>query len=220
MKSCDRIEKLIILSDLNDLNQKERNEIANHIAKCENCSQKVKELDRYHMLIQSLQDSKPELHNASELTESIIGAINELKESHTDAQRKDRLKIQPFHLRIAASFLILIMAGYFTQQSMYVSQMETSLRLTYTSKNANKPLMNSYNECLNYSENFIKDQVFTDIHFTDLLLKLSRKYPLKSYRNYASAICLKSNAEFNNADLEMKKRMVIEMLNSNLNQNH
>lgn len=220
MNSCDKIEKSITLSDLDDLSIKERDEIAKHIEKCEKCSRKVKEMNEYYRLIQPLRDAKPELNNAAELTDSIISAVSGLKESYSVEPKRDRFKIQPFYFRVAASILLLIMAGFYIQQSLYVNRMESSLRLTYASKNANRTLVNSYNECLNFSEDFIKEELTADTHYFNLLLKLSEKYPLKSYRNFASAVCLKSNAEFNSADLEMKKRMVIEILNSNLNQNH
>ncbi len=220
MKSCNRIEKLITLSDLDDISIKERDEIVKHIEKCEKCSQKVKEMNEYYRLIQTLQDSKPEQSNAAELADSIISAVNGLKESYPVEQKKIGFKIHPFYYKIAASILLFVMTGFYVQQSVYVNQMESSLRLTYASKKVNKPLMNSYNECTKFSEDFIIDELIADNHYFNLLLKLSQKYPLKSYRNFASDVCLKSNNEFNSADLEMKKRMVIEMLNSNLNQNH
>jgi len=220
MKSCDRIEKLITLSDPDDLSIWERDEIAKHIEKCEKCSQKAKEMNEYYRLIQPLQDSEPVLNNAAELTDSIISAVSGLKENTTVEGSRYRFKIQPFYFRVAASILLFAMVGFYVQQSVYVNQMESSLRLTYAIKNANKPMMNGYNECVEFSEDFIKDELIADTRYLNLLLKLSEKYPLKSYKNFASAVCLKSNAEFNNADLEMKKRMVIEILNSNLNQNH
>jgi hypothetical protein len=220
MKSCDRIEKRITLSDLDDRSIKERDEIAKHIEKCAKCSQKVKEMNKYYRLIQSLRDTKPELINAAELTDSIFSAVSELKESYSAQPERNQFKIQPFYYKIAAIILLFVMTGFYLQQSLYVNQMESSLRLTYASKKANKPLMNSYNECLKFSEDFIKNEMINDTHYLNLLLKFSQKYPLKSYRNFASEVCLKSNTEFNSADLEMKKRMVIEMLNSNLNQNH
>lgn len=220
MKTCDKIEKLITLSDLDDLSINKRDAIAKHIEKCEKCSRKVNEMNEYYRLIQSLQDSKPEMKNAAELTDSIINAISGLTRNNVAEQSGYRYKIQPHYFRIAASILLIIMAGFYAQQSASVVQMETSLRITYNSKNANKILVNSYNDCLRFSEDFIKDELITNTHYSNLLLKLSEKYPLKSYRNFASAICLRSNAEFNNANLEMKKRIVIEILNSNLNQNH
>ncbi len=220
MKSCDKIEKLITLSDLDGLSISERDDIAKHIEKCERCSQMVKEMTEYYRLIQPLQDSTPELKNPTELTNSIISAVTELKENNPPQQSMARFRIQPFYFRIAAGILLLIMAGFYVQQRLYVYQMESSLKLTFTSKSANKPMVNSYNECRKFSEDFIKDQLVADTHFQKLLMKFSTKYPLKSYRNIASAVCLRSNSEFNNADLEMKKRIVIEILNSNLNQNH
>lgn len=220
MKSCDRIEKLIILSNLDDLSIKERDEIAQHIAVCENCKEKVKEMEGYINLIQTLKTNQPRLDNPSALTDSIMNSIEGLNANSTVMIKNNPFKIQPFYFRIAASILLFIMAGFYVQQNVYVSQMELSLKLTYENKNANKPLLNSYNECLNFSEDFIKEQLVSDSRYHDLLTKLSQKYPFRGYKSVASEVCLRSNSEFNNADLEMKKKMVIEILNSTINQNH
>ncbi len=220
MKSCDRIEKLITLSNLDDLSIKERDEIAQHTAVCENCKEKVKEMEGYSNLIKSLQENQPRLDNPSALTDSIMNSIKGFNANSTVLIKSNRFKIQHFYIRVAASILLFIMAGFYVQQNLYVSQMELSLKLTYENKNANKPLLNSYNECLNFSEDFIKEQLVSDSRYLDLLTKLSQKYPLRGYKSFASTVCLKSNSEFNNADLEMKKKMVVEILNSTINQNH
>lgn len=220
MKSCDRIEKLITLSDLDALSTKERDEIAQHTASCEKCCEKVKMMEGYINLIQSMRENQPRLDNPSALADSIIDSIGDLNANSTAEIKSNRFKLQPFYFRVAASILLFIMAGFYVQQSLYVSQMESLLRLTYESKNANKPLLNSYNECLSFSEDFIKEQLVADSRYLDLLVKLSQKYPLRGYRNFASTVCLRFNSEFNNADIEMKKRMVIEILNSTINQNH
>lgn len=220
MKSCDKIETLITLSDLDDLSIKERDEIAQHTVVCEKCKKKVKEMESYFNLIQSLNGNQPRLDNPSALTDSIIDSIGGLNANSTTEIKSKRFKIRPFYFRVAASILLSIMVGFYVQQNLYVTQMESSLRLTYESKNANKALLNSYNECLNFSEDFIKDQLVADSRYLNMLVKLSRQYPLRSYRGFASTVCLRSNSEFNNADIEMKKRMVIEILNSTINQNH
>ncbi len=220
MKSCDRIEKLITLSNLDDLGIKERNEIAQHTAVCKKCMEKVKEMEVYNNLIQTLRETQPRLDNPTALTYSIVELISGLNANSTLSDKSNKFKIKPFYLRVAASILLFIMVGFYVQQSIFVSQMESSLRRTYERKNANKPLLNSYNECLNFSENFIKDQLVADSRYLNLLVKLSQQYPLRSYRGFASTVCLRSNSEFNNADLEMKKKMVIEILNSTINENH
>jgi hypothetical protein len=220
MKTCDKIEKLITISDLGDLSIKERDKIAKHTAICEKCRLKVKEMEGYFSFIQSLQKDQPTLDNPSSLTDSIIGSINELKANPSVVHKSNTFKIQPVYFRVAATVLLFIMTGFYVQQYVYVSQMESSLRLTYEIKNSNKPLLNSYNECLNYSEDFIRDQLIADTRYLNQLVMLSKQYPIRGYRSLASAVCLRSNSEFNNATLEMKKRMVIEILNSSINQNH
>lgn len=220
MKSCDKIEKFITLSDIDAISAKERDEIAQHIKTCEKCSEKANEMKGYINLIQSLQNEQPRLEYPSALTDSIIDSINDLNTKLSAYSNNSRIKINPFYFRVAASILLFIMFGFYVQQNVYVSQMESSLRLTYNSKKINNPLLNSYNQCLSFSEDFIKDQLVTDSRYFNLLVKISQKYPLRGYRSYASAVCLRSNSEFNNADLEMKKRMVIEILNSTINQNH
>ncbi len=220
MKSCDRIEKLIMLSDLENLNAKERDAIAKHLENCEKCSQKAKEMNEYYNQIKPLRDATPHLNYATELTDSIILEARRLKANNTVIQSRNRFKIQPFYLRAAASILLLIMAGFYVQQNIYVNQMESSLRLTYESKKNNKSMLNGYNECLNFSEDFIKEQLVADSRYLDLIAKLTHRYPLRGYKSFASAVCLKSNSEFNKANLEMKKMMVIEALNSTINQKH
>jgi len=220
MKSCDRIEKLITLSDLEDLSIKKRDEIAQHTAVCEKCMEKVKEMEGYINLIQTLHASQPRLDNPSALTDSIVDSISGLNANSTVDNKSSKFKINPYYMRIAAGILLFIMAGFYMQQSVYVSQMESSLKLTFENKSANKPMLNSYNECLSFSEDFIKTQLVDDSRYLNLLVKLSQQYPLRSYRGFASTVCLRSNTEFNNADIEMKKKMVIEILNSTINQNH
>lgn len=220
MKSCDRIEKLITISDLGDLSIKEKSEIAQHISLCEECREKVKEMEGYFSFIKTTQNNQPRLDNPSALTNSIMDSISGLNAKSPANTQNNKFKIQPFYFRIAASILLLIMSGFYVQQNMYTGSMESTLKLTYESKSANKPMLNSYNECLNFSEDFIKNQLVTDNRYLDLLAELSQKYPLRSFRGFASVVCLRSSSEFNNADLEMKKRMVIEILRYTANQNH
>jgi len=219
MKLCDKIEKIIILSDLNSLSIKEKKAIFGHIEQCEPCKLKVQEVGNYQRFILTLRNTSPELNNPVDLTNSIMNSIDKLRVGNNSKLKKLWAEIHYFSYKIAAGILLFVLIGFYLQQKIYVNKHIISLEISYASKNKNKPLINNYNNCLEFSERFIKQQMASDGKFSDLILEHFRKNPFKVYSNYASTICLQSHAQFSTADNNTKKKIIIEFLCGDINQN-
>lgn len=215
---CNKIDKLIVLADIAALDINEKKAISEHIEKCELCKQKVLEMKEYQQFIQTIRNIDPELTNCDELTNTIMNSIEYSGSTNKNMYKKSGIKIMRISYKIAASIMLFLLIGYYVQQKTYVNNMTAELEVTYTGKSKNSPFVNNYNECLEYSEKYIK-QMASDDSFSKTLREIFRRNPFKIYDNYTSAICLQSNVDFQKADIELKKKMIIDLLNSDLNQN-
>lgn len=219
MTLCTRINKIVLLSDFKKLTAKELKAISEHIGECSNCKQKIEQMEEYHKYIQSVKTTVPELRNPDELTNSIIDSIDNLKSSDRGLPKVTKLKLPLNIYKVAAAILLFLFTGFYAQQKIYVSKQLAALEISYAAKNKNKSMIENYYQCKEFSKQYIKQQITSDKKFSGLLSDIFFKKPLLNYDKYASTICLQAHAEFSNADSELKKKIIIEIITADLNQN-
>ena len=162
MKLCNKIEKLITLSDTVELNGKMKKLISEHLQNCDACKQKAREIEMYRQFIQKLGNVEPELSNPAELTDSIMNSIEKTAGFEKNLHKNSNPITQFNFYKIAASILLFVISGFYIQHRMYVNKMILTLEASYEEENKNKGLINDYNQCLEFSERFIKQQIATD----------------------------------------------------------
>lgn len=214
---CNRIEELILLTDLKDFTPEERNIISEHIKTCSECREKAEQMNDYHTHIRSIRKTEPVLTNSAELTQSIMDEINKAE----DAGKKTILKPRQFLLKsfrqIAASILLISITSFYIQQKIYVNKSMATLEKLYNRPVQKNTSNDNFNECKDFSEQQIKILLATDNEFAEAMSQLAIKASYRNLEKSASSICMQTYNGFEKAGPEQKKQIILDFIKTNLN---
>jgi hypothetical protein len=214
---CNKIEKLIMLSDIQKLSEKESREISDHIAFCTECNEKAQQMSEYQTYIHELKNSEPVLTSPEDLTQSILDkAFSETNPRKTFLSKSLNMGFRHYR-QIAASILLIIISGYYLQQKISVNNALADLNKTYHEAAGNTVLTQDFNECKDYAEARLKQLLETDKDFAEILSKLNPESTEYKLQKYTSGICLYTYENFDKAKPEQQKQIILKFLRTNLN---
>lgn len=213
---CKSARKLLHLFKDDELTDKERTLLRNHLSECMECTALSKDLDIYEEALQEIADKEPFLSNPGQLTDSIMSGIRIRRSGLLeDSAKIFRLPV----LRIAASFLILIQIGVFSYQHFYIADSIKELKHGTQNQDIQSSDTNSFNqECIKESKKIITDILgYGDPDFNRKAIKYSRKLSNAEIENYAVQICQYSYRLQKTGNKIQKKQLLINILSNDLN---
>jgi len=213
---CKTAGKYLHLYKDDELTDKEKTSLGNHLAGCTKCRALSKELKLYEEALKEIVDQEPTLSNPDQLTGNIMSGIKSGKSSVT--ANVTRLFSLPA-LRIAASILILIQTGVFTYQQFYIAGSIKELnQATQNQKihSDNPGLVNK--ECIEESKKIITDVLgYDDPDFERKAIKYGKNLSSEEIENYAVQICQYSYRIQKTRNQQQKKELLVNILSNELN---
>lgn len=213
---CKTAKRLIHLYKDDELTDSEKTLLENHLSDCNACRTYRKELNAYKKAVKEITSQEPYLSEHVQLTDRIMSAIKpEEPVLLHNATNLFRLA----GIRIAASVLILIQTGLFSYQQFYISGSVKKLSQVNQKQNIQTAGPGSdYQECIEESRRIITDVLgYDDPHFNRKAIKYSRKYSSGEIENYAVQICEYSYRLQKTSNKQLKKQLLINILNNDLN---
>jgi hypothetical protein len=215
---CKTARKYLLLFKKDELTDKERTLLKDHLFECMECTALSKDLELYKKALEEIAGQEPYLSNPGQLTDSIMSNIR----SGSSGLVENSINILRHPLiRIAASFLILVQIGLFSYQHFYIAESVKELKHMTQNQDLQSNDPNSINkECIEESKKIITDILgYGDPDFNRKAIKYSRKLSNTEIENYAVQICQYSNRIENTGSQKQKKELLISIIHNELNIN-
>ena len=216
--NCKTARQYLHLFRQDELTDKEKTLLRDHLFECMECTTLSKDLKIYEETIREFAIQEPYLSNPDLLTDSIMSSIRR----ESSGLRENTIKIFRLPLlRIAASFLILVQLGVFTYQHFYIRESVKELKLITQNEDIQTIDPESLNkECIEESRKIITDILgYGDPAFNRKAIKYSRKLSDAEIENYAVMICQYSYRIENTGNQKQRKELLISIIHNELNIN-
>jgi hypothetical protein len=214
---CKTARRYLHLFKEDELTRKEKILLGNHLSECTSCTALGEELAIYEQTLKEIAGQEPYLSNPGLLTGNIMNGIKSEKSSLLKETTK--LFRLPF-FRIASSLLILIQIGAFSYQHFYIADSIRHLSPeSHRQKRQNITDNNKLNTaCIEESRRIITDVLgYDDLNFKRKAINIGRNLSVAEIENYAVQICQYSYRIQKTSNRRQKKKLLINILNSELN---
>lgn len=213
---CKKANRLMHLYKDDELTDREKTLLENHLSDCNACRIHHKELNAYKKAVKEISAQEPYLSDPVRLTDRIMSAI---KPEESGLMQNATKLFRLAGIRIAASVLILIQTGLFFYQQLYISGSVKKLnQVTQKQSTQTAGTGSDYQECIEESRRIITDVLgYDDPHINRKAIKYSRKYSSEEIENYAVQICEYSYRLQKTSNKQLKKQLLINILNNDLN---
>ncbi len=210
--NCERVEKQIIFSDIENICTEDRAAFLEHIDSCDSCKNNKKAMEKYHLLIQEINKTYPTLKNADDFTNQILDSI----EADSKTKNNKEVSIINFSLRIAAAITILFILGFYANQKIYVNKSIAELEEQYTIPPEKNEFIRDYNECRSGSETILKDIITNNDELLAMVRDERKTSSPINIKKYSSNICQQSALDFADAPQTQKKELLVKYLRNEL----
>ncbi|MBN2214212.1 MAG: zf-HC2 domain-containing protein [Bacteroidales bacterium] len=213
---CKTAKRLMHLYKDDELTDREKTLLENHLSNCYSCRTLRKELNEYKKAVKKITDQEPYLSDPVRLTDKIMSGIK--PEESGLLQNATRL-FRLTGIRIAASVLILVQTGLFSYQQFYISGSVREINQVTQKQNTQAGGPGSdYQECIEESRRMITDILgYDDPGFNRKAIKYSKNLSGAEIENYAVQICRYSDRLQKTGNKQQKKQLLINILSNDLN---
>ena len=213
---CKTAKRLMHLFKDDELTDREKALLENHLINCNSCRTYNKELNEYKKSVKEITDQEPYLSDPVQLTDRIMTAI---KHEESGLLQNATGLFRLTGIRIAASILILIQTGLFSYQQVYISGSVKKLNPVTEKQNTQAGGTGSdYHECIEESRRIITDILeYGDPGFNRKAIKYSKSFSDAEIENYAVLLCQYSDRLQKTGNKQQKKQLLINILSNDLN---
>lgn len=196
---CIKVKKLLYLFRSGELTQKQKKQLEEHFAVCENCRMERARIIEQRQLLKKLR-RQPELHDPTQLTDTIMQSIQHSRILSQNSQAKNRVEyiLDIFNrrfVRIVLSMSIIFLIGFFIVQETIVlhriNQLEQRVALQSPGKMKTESVLHTTQEHLNKLLLQQDNNISID---KDILVQLLNSYSELQMQNKVLLKLLEENA--------------------------